>query len=76
MYVWMDYDRGMGPYHPQMTIALCSIPGQWATSDETKRPYQVTYVCLFFRLKLEPEFFNCQILSAVLSRTTNTLSTR
>ena len=27
----------------------------------------------FFRLKFEPEILNCQILSSVLSRTTNTL---
>ena len=27
----------------------------------------------FFRLKLEPEILNCQIISSVLSRTTNTL---
>ena len=33
--------------------------------------------CFFhFRLKLEPKILNCQILGAVLSRTTNTLSTR
>ena len=28
MYVWMDYDPGMGPYHSQMTVSLCTIPGQ------------------------------------------------
>ena len=33
------------------------------------------YICLFFStLKLEPEILQCQIFSAVLSRTTNTLS--
>ena len=48
MYVWMDYDRGMGPYRPQMTVILCTIPGPLATSDQTKRPYQVIYVCFIF----------------------------
>ena len=28
VYVWMDYDRGMGPYCSQMTVTLCTIPGQ------------------------------------------------
>ena len=28
VYVWMGYDPGMGPYHPQMTVTLCTIPGQ------------------------------------------------
>ena len=41
MYVWMDYDRGMEPCCPQMMDALCTIGGQRATSDKTKRPYQV-----------------------------------
>ena len=35
-----------------------------------KRPYQVIHFC--FRLKLEPEILGYQIISAVLSRTTNT----
>ena len=74
VYVWVDYDPGMGPYRPQMTVTLCTIPGQCATSDPTKRPHQV-YVFIF-RLKLEPEILYCQILSSVLSRTTNTLSAR
>ena len=75
MYVGMDYDPGMGPYRPQMTVTVCTIPGQWATSDQTKRLYQVISV-FYFRLKLKPEIRNCQILSTVLSRATNTLSTR
>ena len=28
MYVWMDNDPGTGPYRPQMTVTLCTIPGQ------------------------------------------------
>ena len=28
MYVWIDDDPGMGPSHPQMTVTLCTIPGQ------------------------------------------------
>ena len=28
MYVWMDYNLGMGPYRLQMTVTLCAIPGQ------------------------------------------------
>ena len=28
MYVRMDYDPGMGPYRPQMTVTLCMIPGE------------------------------------------------
>ena len=28
IYVWIDYDPGMGPYRPQMTVTLCTIPGQ------------------------------------------------
>ena len=28
VYVWMGYDLGMGPYRPQMTETLCTIPDQ------------------------------------------------
>ena len=35
VYVWMDSDPGMGPYRPQMTETSCTIPGQWAASDQT-----------------------------------------
>ena len=28
VHVWMDYDPGMGTYRPQMTVTLCTIPGQ------------------------------------------------
>ena len=28
MYVWIDYDPWMGPYRPQMTVTICTIPGQ------------------------------------------------
>ena len=28
MYVWMDYGREMGPYRPQMTVTVRTIPGQ------------------------------------------------
>ena len=28
IYVWIDYDPGMGPYRPQMTVTLCTIPSQ------------------------------------------------
>ena len=77
MYVWMDDDIGKGPYRPQMTVTLCTIPGQRATSDQTKRPYQaIQFVLVSFLPKLEPEILNCQILNPVLSRITNTLSTR
>ena len=66
----MDYDPGMGSYRPQETVTLCTIPGQCATSDQTKRPYQVVYVLNFFRVKLKPEILDGQIFSSVLSRTT------
>ena len=71
-YVSMDYDRGMGPCRLKITVTLCTIPGQRATSDQTKG-HTTYHVFFYFRLKLEPEILNCQILSAVLSRTTNTL---
>ena len=46
-------------------------------SDKKVIPGNREYMfVLFFCLKLEPEILNCQILSAVLSRTINTLSTR
>ena len=28
VYVWMDYDPGMGPYRPYMTETSCTISGQ------------------------------------------------
>ena len=43
-------------------------------SDKNTIPGNTMY--FFSRPKLEPEVLNCQILNAVLSRTTNTLSTR
>ena len=52
MYMWVDYDPGMGPYRPQMTVTLCTIPGQRPTSDQTKRPYQVIHVFLLFSSKI------------------------
>ena len=42
-------------------------------SDEKPIP-GVVYVFFHFRLKLEPEILNCQILSSVPWRTANTLS--
>ena len=69
LYVWMDYDPDMRPYRPQMTATLCTIPTQCATSDQTKD--HTRYKFFYFRPLLEPEILNCQILSAVLSRTTN-----
>ena len=28
VYVWMDYNPGMGSYRPHMTFTLCTTPGQ------------------------------------------------
>ena len=28
MYVWMDHDPGVGACRPQMSVTLCTIPGQ------------------------------------------------
>ena len=33
------------------------------------------FIYIYFRLEVEPEILNCQLLSSVLSRATNTLST-
>ena len=64
--VWMDYDPGMGPCRPWVTLTLLSSLGDpyvvyepRAMGDQTKRP------CFYFRWKLEPEILTAIILSAV-----------
>ena len=62
--MWMDHDPGIGPYRSQMTETLCTIPGQKRSDINS-----ISGICyIYFRLKLEPEILNCQVLISVCYR--------
>ena len=75
MYVWMDYDAGMGPYRPKMTVTFTYDPRPMSDQRSDKKAIPGIYG-FFLRPKLEPDILSCQFLSSVLSHATNTPSTR
>ena len=48
MYVWMDYDPGMGPYHPQEKTTLHYDP--WPMNDQRSDQKAIPggSICLMF----------------------------
>ena len=73
MYVWIGYDGTLpSPDDGYFMYYLRSMSDQ-----QSAKKAMPGSICFFsFCLKLGPEILNCQILGSVLSRTTNTLSTR
>ena len=72
----MECDRGMEPYRPQNDGYFMYDPRPMSDQRSDKNAIPGSICCFSFRLKLETGILNCQFVSAVLSRTTNTLSTR
>ena len=75
MYMWMGYDRGIGPYRPKMTDNHA-----WLLSDErpaiTQKGYTRKYMFYFFVQKSSLKVITAIKYCVVLPRTTNTQSTK
>ena len=48
MCVWMDYDRGMGPYRSQMTVNFCTIPANEQPAISKAIPGNTCFFLFFF----------------------------